>query len=76
MGDDGRLRKKDMAGRWRILDESGTGIRIGSKRPPNIPGDAYSVLTRIKRERDAVPLQKKADQILRHKGNINKPKAS
>ena len=33
MGDDGRLRRKDMAGRWRIVDESGTGIRVGSKRP-------------------------------------------
>ena len=60
LGDDGRPRKKDMAGRWRTVDESGTGIRVGSKRPPDMPGDAYSVLTRIAREHDAVPAQEKA----------------
>ena len=26
MGDDGGLCKKDLAGRWRTVDESGTGI--------------------------------------------------
>jgi hypothetical protein len=57
LGDDGRLRKKDMARRWSTVDESGTGIRAGSKRPPDVPGDAYSVLTRIEREHDAVPVR-------------------
>ena len=68
MGDDGRLRKKDMAGRWRIVDESGTGIRVRSKRPPNIPGDAYCVLTRTEREHDAAPLQHKEGPNARSRG--------
>ena len=52
-----------MAGRWRIVDESGTGIRAGSKHPPDAPGDAYSVLTRIGREHDAVPVQEKGSVV-------------
>ena len=36
MADDGRLCKKDLGGRWRTVDESGTGVRAGSTRPPDI----------------------------------------
>ena len=31
LGDDGRLRRKDMAGRWRTVDESGTGFEQDPK---------------------------------------------
>ena len=51
MGDDGGLRKKDLSGRWRKVDESGTGIRTGSTRPPGIPGDLHEILTKSKKSK-------------------------
>ena len=51
MGDDGRLRKKDLGGRWRTVDESGTGVRDGSTRPPDVPGDAYELLRKAKKDK-------------------------
>ena len=46
LADDGRLCRKDMAGRWRTVDESGTGCRAGSTRPPDVPADAFEFLRR------------------------------
>ena len=43
LADDGRLCLRDMGSRWRTVDESGTGCRAGSSRPPDIPADAYDV---------------------------------
>ena len=51
MGDDGGLCMKDLAGRRRTVDESGTRIRAGSTRPPDLPSDAYEILQRIKKDK-------------------------
>ena len=48
--DDGRLCKMDFGGRWRTVDESGTGLRAGTSRPPDMPSDAYEYLQRGKRK--------------------------
>ena len=48
--DEGRLCKMDFGGRWRTVDESGTGVRVGSTRPPDIPADAYEFLRRGKKK--------------------------
>ena len=48
--DEGRLCKMDFGGRSRTVDESGTGVRAGSTRPPDIPGDAYEFLRRGKKK--------------------------
>ena len=48
--DEGRLCKMDFGGRWRTVDESGTEVRAGSTRPPDIPGDAYEFLRRGKKK--------------------------
>ena len=42
--EDGRLCKQALGGRWRTVDESGTGIRAGSNRPPEVPRDAFSLM--------------------------------
>ena len=36
----------DFDGRWRTVDESGTGLRAGTTRPPDMPSDAYEYLKR------------------------------
>ena len=38
----------DFGGRWRTVDESGTGLRAGTSRPPDMPSDAYEYLQRGK----------------------------
>ena len=55
--EDGRLCKQDLGGRWRTVDESGTGIRAGSSRPPNIPSDAHEFMRRSRGSTDAAPSQ-------------------
>ncbi len=35
-------------GRWRTVDESGTGLRAGTSRPPDMPGEAYEYMQRGK----------------------------
>ena len=64
LADDGKLCRKDMAGRWRTVDESGTGCRAGSSRPPDIPADAFELLRRGRKKDDpsslAVPATARA----------------
>ena len=48
MTDEGKLCKMDFGGRWRTVDESGTGLRAGTSRLPNMPSDAYEYLQRGK----------------------------
>ena len=54
--DEGRLCKLDLGGRWRTVDESGTGLRAGSTRPPDIPSDAYE-LRKKRAQREPVLLR-------------------
>ena len=38
----------DFGGRWRTVDEAGTGLRAGTSRPPDMPSDAHEYRQRGK----------------------------
>ena len=44
LGPHGELVRSDLGDKWRKADQSGTGLRAGSARPPDAPADAFALL--------------------------------